>query len=272
LVTSYHPDDKILPEIVHANWDLLGKGLATSFIHQDRPLIAFSRPPNLRDLLVKADISHKPKGKAIKTETQPNIITNVPSESKLRQTSITSFLVPTNTVGNNPTPAAGAKAPANSQNKERLKKHKVCTNPNCRYCPFLNKNGTIECHLTGQTYSCKENVTCQSSNLIYGIGCKRCGKHYVGQTKRAIYQRLQEHLRSITQCCSERSANFKPQPVGLHFSAIDHQGTKDVQIQILDFVHLHPDSKKAEEIRLRVEKRWIHRLRCPAPHGMNIFD
>jgi hypothetical protein len=83
--------------------------------------------------------------------------------------------------------------------------------------------------------------------------------------------RLQEHLRSISNC-SKNKFSEKPQPVALHFSAPDHQGQKDLKIQILDFVHFHPDSDKAKQVRLRVEKRWIHKLRCPAPLGMNIMD
>jgi hypothetical protein len=62
------------------------------------------------------------------------------------------------------------------------------------------------------------------------------------------------------------------QAVGLHFAASDHIGTQDLKIQVLDFINLHPDSPRAEKIRLRVEKKWIHLLRCPAPNGMNIFD
>jgi hypothetical protein len=64
----------------------------------------------------------------------------------------------------------------------------------------------------------------------------------------------------------------KQNPVGIHFAQKDHNGTKDVKIQILDFINLHPNSKKAKQVRLRVEKKWIHTLRSPAPNGMNIFD
>jgi hypothetical protein len=75
----------------------------------------------------------------------------------------------------------------------------------------------------------------------------------VGQTKRPLYQRLSEHLWSIKICSTEKP--FRPQPVGIHFSASDHIGARDLEIQILDFVHFHPDSKKTEEVRLRVEEK-----------------
>ena len=278
LVTTYHPNDNSLPELVHGNWDLLGKSLATEFLHQKRPKLAYRRPQNLRDLLVQADVR-------IKTQITPPVVnqtqdtsTIIVQEAKLRQTSILHYLKKSTTHSkHNPDLNEWEPQPHDSsQSKPTLRPKKACTNPKCKFCPLIDKSGSIECHTTGQNFFTKENVTCQSSNLIYCITCLRCGKHYVGQTKRPVYQRLQEHLRSIKQGLGARDNNlntpYKPQPVGIHFSQKNHIGQKDVKVQILDFVHFHPDSKKAEQVRLRVEKKWIHRLRCPAPNGMNIFD
>jgi hypothetical protein len=60
--------------------------------------------------------------------------------------------------------------------------------------------------------------------------------------------------------------------VGQHFSQKDHKGKLDLEIQVLDFGTLHPDSEKSEILRKKVEKKWIHTLRSPAPDGMNILD
>ena len=111
-----------------------------------------------------------------------------------------------------------------SKVKDKPKILNICTNPNCKYCPYIDKCGSIECNYNGQRYFCKENVTCQSSNLIYGIG---------SQTKRPLYMRLQEHLRSITNCHQNKTSAQKTQPVGMHFSAPDHKGVRDLKIQIL---------------------------------------
>jgi hypothetical protein len=124
----------------------------------------------------------------------------------------------------------------------------------------------------------KINVHCHSSNLIYVITCKTCGKHYVGETKRKLFERLYEHLRNINLAIDAhldkrgRPVDDNIHPVGLHFAQPDHNGTKDLRIQVLDFVNFHPDSKKAGLTRLRVEKKWIHTLRSPAPNGINIMD
>jgi transposase-like protein len=60
--------------------------------------------------------------------------------------------------------------------------------------------------------------------------------------------------------------------LGLHFSKGDHNGLQDVEITVLEFIKKLPRSPEASKIRDRVEKRWIHLLRCPAPQGLNIFD
>ena len=43
----------------------------------------------------------------------------------------------------------------------------LCNNPNCRYCPRMNKSGETISSSTGRRYITKYNVNCQSSNLIY---------------------------------------------------------------------------------------------------------
>jgi hypothetical protein len=53
-------------------------------------------------------------------------------------------------------------------------------------------------------------------------------------------------------------------------STVHHQGMVDFDIHIVDFVHNTPDSDQALQMRLKVESNWIHRLRTPAPMGLNI--
>ena len=60
--------------------------------------------------------------------------------------------------------------------------------------------------------------------------------------------------------------------VGTHFSAEDHCGTQDLIISVLAYITLPPQSEAALVYRLKVEIEWIHRLRCPAPTGLNILD
>jgi hypothetical protein len=139
LVSTYHPNDNCLPEIVHNNWDLLGKTLATSFLHQSRPKLAYRRPPNLRDLLVKADVRTKNMAKITDNGVNKNVFpVSVPIvESKLRQPSITNFFTKkTYTLENTQVNMS----PTNlSSQKIILRPKSFCTNPKCKICPLIDK-------------------------------------------------------------------------------------------------------------------------------------
>ena len=100
--------------------------------------------------------------------------------------------------------------------------------------------------------------------LQYCLCCSVCGKHYVGQTKRLLVERLREHIRNINQ-------NNDIHIVGRHFNEPDHQGLKSLQVQVLNFAKGHPDSKTSLRMRLELESMWIKRLRCFAPTGHNLM-
>ena len=140
-----------------------------------------------------------------------------------------------------------------------------CNRNRCRYCPTLNKTGQLTCNVTGQEFNCMKNISCRSSNLIYAITCTRCRKQYVGQTLLRIKDRFLKYFYDVEN-------GDKTKAVGLHFSLPDHNGCKDIEISVLEFIKKPPRSPEAAIIRDRVEKRWIHLLRCPAPQGLNIFD
>ena len=60
--------------------------------------------------------------------------------------------------------------------------------------------------------------------------------------------------------------------VGKHFSLPAHRGIDDIEISVLEFIKKAPKSPAAVIIRDRIERRWIHQLRCLAPVGLNIDD
>ena len=260
LVTTFNPYDDSVKDLVHKNWDLLGKSTNTSFLHEKHLLAAYRRPKNLRDILVRADCQiKKPKSANIGdntpvASTSNTDVTGTPRHIPIRSNSLVNVL---------------------NRNKN------LCSNKKCRYCPLLDKTGQITCTKSGQNFVCKKNISCKSSNLIYSITCNTCSKQYVGQTKRKLSERFQGHFYSIKSaleyftCQKTGMQTNKREPkdaVGLHFSRADHNGTNDLKLQILDFMHLPPQSERGKTLRLKIEKAWIHRLRCTAPHGLNIFD
>ena len=89
-------------------------------------------------------------------------------------------------------------------------------------------------------------------------------------------KRFQEHFYNIkiahkTKAEKTETLQGKIDPIGSHFSLPNHDAN-DLQISVLAFITLTPMSKEALVLRLKVEKKWIHLMRCPAPTGLNIFD
>ena len=143
--------------------------------------------------------------------------------------------------------------------------YNICYNKDCRYCPKINKSGEISSVTTKRTYSAKTNISCQSSNLVYCITCKRCGTQYVGQTKRRLMDRFQDHFHKINR-------NIQNSDIGTHFNSNQHKGLEDVEIYVVDFIHCSPESGIARKLRHTIEKNWIFRLRTLIPDGLNLID
>ena len=263
--TTFHPSDRSVIDIVYKNWSILGKSHTTNTLYERTPMVAYRRPDNISNLLVRADCRLKER-----STKNPFLYTDLDTpRSSTKQTSILDYIPrtkPTQSLSytNIPT-AAGPPIQRSPSLTSVRKQNNNCTKFKCSICPILNKNRQLVCTTTGQSVPCKENITCKSSNLIYCITCQTCQKQYVGQTKNSITQRFYSHFHNIRH-------HKQTDAVGLHFSRSDHKGTKDVRINVLEFIKLPPHYSKALELRLKIEKYWIHKLRCPAPRGLNIFD
>ena len=139
-----------------------------------------------------------------------------------------------------------------------------CNKTNCQYCQIINKSGRITSVVTKKCYNTKSMVTCRSNNLVYDLCCTQCGKHYVGQTKRPLVERLREHIRNINQ---QNDIHI----VGRHFNESDHNGLVSLHAYVLNFARGHPDAKTSLNIRLELESMWIERLRSHIPTGLNLM-
>ena len=148
---------------------------------------------------------------------------------------------------------------------KRNYKRLPCTRPNCRYCIKLDTSGSIQSPITGRNYNTIRCCSCKTNNIIYCITCQVCFKQYIGHTKRTLSERMCEHFRYITQHNSTHS-------VGRHFNMEQHDGLGNVKLHVLQFGKKDPDSKESLEIRLSLERLWIHRLRSTTPMGLNVFD
>ena len=76
----------------------------------------------------------------------------------------------------------------------------------------------------------KHKVTCELTNLIYIINCKKCGHQYIGETKRPFRNRMYEHHSSVQKFSTDKST-----PVSRHFSQKDHS-VKHMEFSILHWM------------------------------------
>jgi hypothetical protein len=156
--------------------------------------------------------------------------------------------------------------PTSSDKIKRRTLDRKCKSKTCRYCPRLDRAGSIRSALQDLEHSTKQNITCNSSNLIYCIKCTRCNILYVGQTKNAIKDRFRSHYYSIN------NPKNLDTTVGRHFSQPPHKGVDDVSILVLEFIKAPPNSASAQRLRDEKELLWIHRLSTIAPLGLNSAD
>ena len=67
---------------------------------------------------------------------------------------------------------------------------------NCLTCNYVNDGLTMYTfNSTGETRLINHHIDCNSKNVIYMIQCNHCHKQYIGETKRRLKDRFNEHRR-----------------------------------------------------------------------------
>ena len=145
-----------------------------------------------------------------------------------------------------------------------------CTRRNCRYCPLINTTSPVVNLYNGRTYDVLNNITCRSNNLVYVITCKVCGKQYVGETYRCLYERFQGHLGDVDR-------NIPGKVVAIHYNEPDHHGWSDMEISGLYYCPLSRGSPNnigvgAQLDRWRMEWHWMCQLNTLYPVGLNVQE
>jgi len=266
LITTFHPNDNSLREIVKKNWDILGQSAHTEYLFKKKLVVGYRRPKNLRDNLVHAGIPRLAGDEewdphyiipVIPSEISKSLtnLTAPPTPKVLRQSSITSFFgVRTDPLYTSP---SSSPQPGTLVYKKRMgtdpahRGFSFCQKNNCRYCLKINFTGSIISNITGKEYACMKNVSCRSSNLIYCITCTRCGIQYVGQTLLRLMDRFTKHFLQTEKAQIEHTC-------ARHFSQRDHNGVFDMKISILEFVKKAPRSEAAQTIHDRVECKRMY--------------
>ena len=106
-------------------------------------------------------------------------------------------------------------------------------------------------------YQIKSHITCETSNVIYMIQCTKCNLQYIGETKRRLKERLNEHRRPIIN-----TSSYNPTAVSRHFITGNHTVNHMLLIP-LEKLYTNRDSvRKAREAFL------IHRGNTLEPEEM----
>ena len=115
---------------------------------------------------------------------------------------------------------------------------------------------------TGQTFKIKSHITCETSNVIYMIQCTKCNLQYIGETKRRLKDRFNEHRRPIIKpFCS-----YTHTAVSRHFLTSGHAEDHLILIPLEQLHTSHDSIRKAREAFL------IHRGKTLEPAGLNRRD
>ncbi len=146
------------------------------------------------------------------------------------------------------------------QNRNDAITHRQTINcgKNCLCCPHINEAEYIPSVSMNRRYlpiiPVDTALTCHTFSVVYVVTCKKCGVQYVGQTMRALKDRILEHRRSIIK----DSLNSY---LVSHFKLPDHT-LEDFSVQIAEVVEDKKDLCNRELL-------WIKLLNTAYPYGLN---
>ena len=131
----------------------------------------------------------------------------------------------------------------------------------CKTCPHFYQGNEVTSNSTNQTFKIQHHMTCSTPNVIYLIECKQCSMQYIGQTKRSLRSRFNNHRFDIE--------NNRNSTVAAHFN----KGLcilEDCKITpIFKCPKLATDDLTTQK-RLEIEQHFIKTFKTYLPYGLNI--
>uniref|UniRef100_A0A803K3M7 Reverse transcriptase domain-containing protein n=1 Tax=Xenopus tropicalis TaxID=8364 RepID=A0A803K3M7_XENTR len=145
-------------------------------------------------------------------------------------------------------------------------KPKIGTFPcmECNCCSSIIKGSNIHHPLSGVEIPLKAYATCKSKFVIYVLKCP-CGMLYVGKTFRPVNTRIKEHKNYIRNF---KKDSYTDTSVSRHFIDNKHSACQ-LKWKVLEVVQKPVRGGDWKKLLLQREARWIRRLDCVMPRGMN---
>ena len=130
-----------------------------------------------------------------------------------------------------------------------------CTKKKCIICEHLKEGASFQDN-DGNAYVTKGNITCSTSNLIYGIHCTKCnGLLNVGETMTTLYKR---HIQNFSRVRTAKDSD----DISKHFSQGNHD-LSHYKIVGIEKIFKEDSFRKAREVF------WMKKLKTVKPHGLN---
>ena len=115
--------------------------------------------------------------------------------------------------------------------------------------------------VTGETFTIRKKMPCQSSNIIYLLFCELCKVQYVGQTKTTLQTRFYNHRSDI-----KKNSGKKKTLVTEHFNLPNHNRT-NMRCLPIEQVFSSDNTKLDER-----ENFWMYKLKTLTPFGLNTLE
>ncbi|OCT72343.1 hypothetical protein XELAEV_18035318mg [Xenopus laevis] len=131
----------------------------------------------------------------------------------------------------------------------------------CKCCGFINVSKEIQSTVTKKIYNCRTYANCRTSDVIYLATC-RCGKQYVGKTKRWLKDRVLEHLACINR--------FDVSSAVAEHVIQEHEANEYfVSFQVIEAVKLGKRKGHIDTLLSKKEVKWMTLLDTVTPYGLN---
>ena len=117
---------------------------------------------------------------------------------------------------------------------------------NCPICPFVKTGQIVKSAQSEYRTEIKQNVDCQTKNIVYLLGCKKCQTQYVGESNRTLQSRFSEHLGYVKNKKLDKTT-------GEHFNTKGHT-ISDMEITIIEKVHNTSDAFRKQREKMFIQK------------------
>ena len=102
---------------------------------------------------------------------------------------------------------------------------------------------------TAEIRTIHDHIDCNSKNLVYMIHCLPCNKQYIGETKRRVKDRFNEHRRPVDR----PTPSSRPTAVSDHFLS-DNHSPNDIELIPLELIHSSRDALRKAREAYRIER------------------